>query len=182
MQEQSNISMACINDGGWERKFEFFTPHLWFNCQSVYCLFFRKENRWLCHSVCINCWSVWCTLSTEMIAILFVLWGRHCYKVWIVVFMKGIVCPLWSYFFQTLYGISTWTLSNAENPVTMWYVKRETEKKLDIFWIHVHLRYYWLNTVWSVLLLFLHSVWNPEAASGKKLDTSAGNYEILIQH
>lgn len=65
MREQSNISMSCINDGGWERKFEFFTPHLWFNCQSVSCLFFRKENRWLCHSVCINCWSVCCTLSTE---------------------------------------------------------------------------------------------------------------------
>lgn len=64
MREQSNISMSCIN-GGWERKFEFFTPHLWFNCQSVYCLFFRKGNRWLCHSVCINCWSVCCTLSME---------------------------------------------------------------------------------------------------------------------
>lgn len=158
MQEQSNISMACINDGGWERKFEFFTPHLWFNCQSVYCLFFRKENRWLCHSVCINCWSVCCKLSTEMIAILFVLWKRHCYKVWIAVFMKGIVCPFWSYFRQTLYDIAPWTLSNAETPVTMWYVKRKAEKKLDIFLIHTHLRYYWQNTVWHAVLLFLHIV------------------------
>lgn len=37
------FSMACINDGGWEMKFEFFSPHLWFNCQSVYCLFSGKK-------------------------------------------------------------------------------------------------------------------------------------------
>lgn len=46
---------SVLRDSRW-RNLEFFTPHLWFNCRSVDWLLFQKENRWLCHSVCTNCW------------------------------------------------------------------------------------------------------------------------------
>lgn len=62
MQEQSNISISCIN-GRESLNFSLLIcgsiARVCFACSS------RMENRWLCHSVCINCWSVCCTLSTE---------------------------------------------------------------------------------------------------------------------
>lgn len=45
---------SALRDSRW-RNLGFFTPHLWFNCRSADWLLFQKENRWLCHSVCINC-------------------------------------------------------------------------------------------------------------------------------
>lgn len=176
MQEQSNISMACINDAGWERKFEFFTPHLWFNCQSVYCLFFRKENRWLCHSVCINCWSVCCMLSTEMIAILFVLWERHCYKVWIVVFMKGIVCPFWSYFPETLYDISTYF--KMPEPLSQRDMLRGKQKRNLTYFVYTSIIID--STQFDTQSPYFCT--QNRASIKQKLDTSAGNYELLVQH
>lgn len=140
MQEQSNIS--SINDGGWERKLDIFTSCLRFNCQRVYCLFFRKENRWLCHSVCINCRYVCCTLSTEMIPIVFVSRERHCYKIRIAVFRKRTVYRSEVIFvrhcvdrlherFKMLRLLSQW----------------DTLKKKNFFYkLVAHL--YWQTTVW----------------------------------
>lgn len=74
--------------------------------------------------------------------------------------MKATVCPFWSCFRQTIYDISPWTLSNAETPVTMWYVKR----KETFFCIQIQLVD---RTQFDMLSYFCNIVcrmqgWHPE--------------------
>lgn len=131
-----------------------FTPHLWFNCQSVYCLFFRKENRWLCHSVCINCWvcllyavngndnnSICLMRKTLLRSQNCSFHERDCLSI-LKLFSSDIIWHIYT------------KVSTTEIPVTMWYVKRKTEKGTWHFF-SVHLQCYSLNTVW---LMCLHTL------------------------
>lgn len=134
MREQSNISMTCVNDGGsGGGKLKIFTPHLWLNWHSVLPVFFSWiENRWLCHSVFINCW---CLLSTEMIAIPFVLWEKHSNKAWIVVFLKGRLF-FSSFYFEVIFLTRCVTYPHELSvPVTEGYVKRK-RKETTHFVLH----------------------------------------------
>lgn len=87
-----------------------------------------------------------CLLSTEMIAIPFVLWERHSNKAWMVVFMKGFFFPFWSYFPNTLYDTFMWYFSV---PVTECYVKRK-RKETWHFVLHTRCQSAWiLDAEWS---------------------------------
>lgn len=100
--------------------------------------------------------TVWCKLSAEMIAILFVLWERHCYKVRIVVFKKGFVCPFWSYFLRQHVTYLHEPFPKLK-PLSQCDMLRGKQKTNSTFFIH------------SCTSVFIDWTPNSEAASSKNL-------------